>query len=442
MSVTSQNAQNATTEGYTRRDVRLAPLAYSNMGGGVEVRGSRRIMDSFLERRLIGATAAESEGTARQEALGVLDRVLAEMPGGLNASLDDFEAALISLTDRPASAEVRLGVLAAAERLSTSFAQTARELQFAHDDIEGNVAVEIESIAHDLEAIGDLGTRIQQAEIHGNEASDLRDQRTQLVRELSEKLPINTVESDNGGLNVLLGGLSLVSADGQVAKLSTRPDPATGDLQIVRQNAGLDEDITAHVDGGRLGGLLAARDGALADANAALDQLAFDMAAAYNTVHSAGFGSDGVGGRDLFSTTATATGAAAAFVVSTDVGGDPDRLAAATDAALAAGDNRNALALAALADDKTVALGGTESLQGALSRMIGDAGQSVRVAELDAAFAADFADQLQAMRDSVSGVSVDEEMISLSKFQRGYSASLRVVQTADQMLQELINLKR
>ena len=136
------------------------------------------------------------------------------------------------------------------------------------------------------------------------------------------------------------------------------------------------------------------------------------------------------------------TGAAAAFAVSTDIAGDPDRLAAATDPTLAAGDNRNALSLAGLAEDQSVALGGTATFQGALSSMIGDAGQSVRSAGLDASFAADFSNQLQALRDSVSGVSIDEEMISLAKYQRGYSASLRVVQTADQMLQELVNLKR
>ncbi len=443
MSVTSQNAQNAGTEGYTRRDVRLAPIARQLQGGGgVRVRGSRRIMDSILERRLIGSTAAEAEGTARYEALGVLDRVLREMPGGLNASLDDFETALVDLTDRPASPEVRLGVLAAAERLSTSFIQTARELENAKIDIEDNVRAEIDGIGYDLETIAALGTQIQRAEVQGREAPDLRDQRDQLVRELSEKLPITTVQSDDGGLNVLLGGLALVTAEGQVAKLSTRPDPATGDLQIVRRNAGLEEDVTGLVDGGRLGGLIAARDGALADAASALDQLAFDTASAYNAVHSGGFGSDGVSGRDLFTTSATAAGAAAAFAVSTDVSGQPERIAAATDPALAAGDNRNALALTGLAEDSTVALGGTATLQAALGRMIGDAGQSVRAAGLDATFAADFSAQLQSLRDSVSGVSIDEEMINLAKYQRGYSASLRVVQVADQMLQELVNLKR
>jgi len=442
MSVASQNAQNATTEGYTRRDVRLSAIEPPPPGGGgVQVRGSRRIMDSFIERRVLGATAARAEASAREEALGVLDRVLAEVEGGLASSLDDLEVAFTRLTDRPADPAARGEVLAAAERLSTAFAQSAAQLDAAREDIDGRIEAEVEGLSDTLSQIGDLGVRIQRAEISGREASDLRDQRDQLVRELSEVLPVTTLEDDNGGLSVRLGGLSLVTSDGRAAELTVAPDPATGSMRILRETAGVDQDVTALVDGGTLGGLVAARDGALSDTGAALDQLAFDLAAAYNGVHTVGYGQDGASGRALFATTAGADGAAAAFSVSADVAGQPDRLAAALDPAVTAGDNRNALALAAVADSD-VALGGTGTAQQALSSMIGSAGRAVRDARLDAGYADDFAQQLESLRQSVSGVSVDEEMIELSKFQRSYQASLRIVEAADQMLQELVNLKR
>lgn len=443
MSVTSQNVQNSGTDGYTRRDVRFSPVAPPlEGGGGVRMRGSRRIMDQLLERRMLGATSARAEASSREQALSVLDRVLGEVEGGLGSSMDDFEVALAELVGRPGEPATREAVLASVGRLAASFNGASRTLEAARDDVDSQIELEVDGINTSLRAIADLGVAIQRAEIDGKEASDLRDQRDQWVRELADKLPITTVEDDKGGMNVLLGGgIALVSAEGEAAELTTAPDPTTGDMTIQRKLAGLDTDVTGLVESGSLGGMVAARDGAIADAMSALDQLAFDVAGAYNAAHSAGFGMDGVGGRDIFATTATATGAAAALQVSADVAGQPENLAAATDPALGAGDNRNALALSALAD-ADIALGGTATAQEGLGSMIGAAGNAIRSASLDASFTDNAAAQLEAMRASISGVSVDEEMIALERYQRGYQASLRVVQAADSMLQELMNLAR
>ncbi|MFK7988965.1 MAG: flagellar hook-associated protein FlgK [Sandaracinaceae bacterium] len=442
MQVTAQNAQNANTEGYSRRDVRLNPLAPPpDGGGGVQVRGSRRVMDTLLERRVLGATSARAQAEAEVDGLSVLDRVLADVEGGLGPSLDDFEVALTQLAGRPSDSSVRINVLAKAESLSQAFSTASTDLTHAREDLDSRIALEVDEVNGMLGSIADLGVQIQRAEIGGAEASDLRDQRDQQVRELSEKLPISTVEGRDGSMSVLLGGsLALVTSDGQYTPLSATRDATSGDMTITRRTAGQDQDVSRLVDSGSLGGYIAARDGSLADAEAALDQLAFDIAAAYNAAHQSGVGSDGVGGRDLFSTTATPDGAAAAFIVSTDVLDNEAAIGAGADPALP-GDNRNALLLAGVADEDT-SLGGTGTAQEALGSMIAVAGIAIRGAQNEASARADAAAQLTAMRDSVSGVSVDEEMINLSRFQRGYQASLRVVQTADEMLAELMQMKR
>jgi flagellar hook-associated protein 1 FlgK len=254
-------------------------------------------------------------------------------------------------------------------------------------------------------------------------------------------LPITQIDGERGSVSILLdGGTALVRAEGGTSPLGTSTDPTTGLVRVTRNVSGLDEDITARLRGGSIGGLLAARDGALADALSDLDQLAFDVAGAYSAAHSAGFGLDGVAGRRLFEAGATATGAALAFVVSTDVAGQPDRLAAASDPTLVAGDNRNALALTALSSTRFTTSGRTASE--ALSDLVASVGRAVDGADRDATLLESARSQAWSVRESISGVNSDDEMIALTQYQRAYEASLKVVQTADEMLQELLQMKR
>ncbi|MEM6957733.1 MAG: flagellar basal body rod C-terminal domain-containing protein, partial [Myxococcota bacterium] len=158
-----------------------------------------------------------------------------------------------------------------------------------------------------------------------------------------------------------------------------------------------------------------------------------------NTAHSAGFGLDGANGRSLFEVGATAPGAAGRFAVSADVSGQPDRLAAASAATDIPGGNDAALVLTGLAEAN---LAGGSTPTGTFAALVGSAGASLRAAADGADAASAALDQVRALRDNVSGVSTDEEMINLMELQRGYQATLRVIQTADEMLEGIINLKR
>ncbi|MBN8613620.1 MAG: flagellar hook-associated protein FlgK, partial [Deltaproteobacteria bacterium] len=120
--------------------------------------------------------------------------------------------------------------------------------------------------------------------------------------------------------------------------------------------------------------------------------------------------------------------------------GQPDRLAAATDPTLVSGDNRNALALTALSTTRFATGGRTASE--ALSDLVASVGRAIDGADRDEALLSSAQTQAASLRESISGVSSDDEMIALTQYQRAYEASLKVVQTADEMLQELLSMKR
>lgn len=439
--VTGQNISNAATEGYTRRLTDLEPIPLQN-GGGVRANGSTRVQDAYLERRGLGARAQNGEANARVETLQVLDTVFGDEQGSVGNALAAFDTALADFSADPSLRANRQAVLSKADELSRAFSQTSNELTQTRTDANGKIVDSVRQVNQKLTDIGALGAQIVQARINGNEAGDLEDRRDSLVREVAEQMPISVLAEDNGAITMILGGSrTLVAPDGTVNKLIAQTETTSGDVRIYRNTAGQLEDITGLMTTGVIGGTISARDGALADAQNQLDQLASDVATAYNAQHSAGFGLDGTTGRNLFGTPATVAGAAANFSVSSDVAGQPDFLAGATEATNLPSDNRNAIALLGVRD-RAIAMGGTASAQQAFSAMVADAGTAAQGASTQAAQAGAVLGQIDALREAASGVSTDEEMISLMKFQRAYSASLRVIETADQMLQELLNMRR
>jgi len=437
----SQNAANAATEGYTRRIARFDPLGPRPLAG-VRSRGATRVVDPFLERRLLGAGGDRGQAEASLRTLEVLDTAFSDGPGSLADALAELEVAASRLSANPDEPAARTTFLERADDLAQAFRRSAGLLEGARQDANDRIRDGVRDVNEKLEAIASLSKEIARIEAVGDEASDLRDRRDQLVREVAEVVPVNVLEGDDGRIDLMLAGSrALVDRAGQVYALSAVADPATGDVRVTLPDGGASQDVTGLLSGGALGGLVAARDGELADTRQALDQLAFDLAAAYDGVHAAGVGADGGTGRALFAPRAGVAGAAQGLGLSADVDGFPERVAAAIDPAALPGDNRNALALAALAD-QPLAEGGTATFAGALSGLVGSAGAGVRSARTELERATDVAAQVSALRQAVSGVSADEEMIALSQFQRSFQASARIVQVADEMLGEILDLKR
>jgi flagellar hook-associated protein 1 FlgK len=440
--VASNNATNAATEGYTRRMARLEPIpGPPEPGLGARAVGQTRVIDTFVERRLLGARSMAAGAQAGSDLLARLDEVFGDDAGRLTDAFGGFQLALGDLAANPNDRGARTMVLDRAQNLALAFENAAGGIAEARAEANERIEAEVSAVNEKLARIGNLGKEIAKAEVSGHEASDLRDQRDQLLREVADVVPIKVIPQDDGGIHVLLAGsIPLVGPEGNVSPLATERDPTTGDVRITRNAAGSVDDVTARNTSGRIGGLLAARDGALTNARDQLDQLAYDVASAYNAAHGAGVGLDGVGGRSLFTPPTTVAGAAAALRLDPAVAGNPDAVAAGNGGATLPSDNRNALALVALADSK-YALGGNATATEALAALTANAGSAVRTAKDRADQTHAQLDQVQALRESVSGVSTDEEMISLMQYQRAYQATLTVIRTADEMLQDLLRIK-
>mgnify|MGYP003407004184 FL=1 len=438
--VSSQNISNATTPGYSRRVANLEPVPL-DQGGGVRATSTTRVNDQFLERRGLSARAYTGEGEGRVRTLAVLDTVFSDGQGSVGEALDAFDSAMTDVANEPNSTTARQMLLARADSLAQAFHRADEAMSTARSEANGRITTVIKDVNKQLDEIGDLNAQIVAGTNVRQDVGDLQDRRDELIRSVATQMPVTVLAEGNGSVTLMLSGArTLVGSDAQVHHLVTGMDSTSGAVTVQRMTNGQLEDITSYFTTGNIGGTIAARDGALADAQKNLDQLAFDITSAYNTQHAAGVGLDGVTARNFFNPTATAAGAAVGFALSADVAGQPQNIAAAQATTSLPGDNRNALALVGLRD-KLIGLNGTATAQQAFSSMVAGGGAAARSAadQLDHASAS--LSQVEALRDAAAGVSTDEEMMNLMKFQRAYQASLRVIETADSMLSQLLNMR-
>lgn len=435
LDVTGQNVSNAGTAGYTRRVANLETTTTNGAWGSVHVASIGRIFDRFAERRAVAEMGLKGAATSRSASLAEAESILA--PSGVPSIADQmatFYASMSTLAANPGDISTRNQALGDAQSVAQSISGTAAQLSAARTGLLGRAQDVAAEVNQRLGRIADLNRQIATAKGQGENPADLMDQRDAMVRDVGERVGAQAIEQPNGMITLLSSGTALVDGD-RAATLSVAPD-ANGDLAIhVVRPSGATDDITQNVTSGTLGGLREARDVDLANTATALDQLAYDLTSTVNAVHTSGFGLDGATGRPLFKPLAGPTGAARAMAVDPSVLGNPKALAAASSAAGLPGDNSAALALSQLA---TAPLGTASSPAQAFAAVAAGLGTAKQAAEAEVTLRTATLTQATSLRDSASGVSLDEEMVNLTKFQRAFEASTKVLSVVNELLGDLV----
>ena len=256
-----------------------------------------------------------------------------------------------------------------------------------------------------------------------------------MLKELSELVDITAFEDTNGAVSVLTAnGRPLVSAT-ELWQLSTEPN-AFGLQEVVwLDDSGTSVNINNDISGGKLKGWLETRDVVIVDQMSRLDTLAQALTTEVNNLHQLGFALDQTAGEIFFDGTGTATD----IEVNSNIVANLDLIAAALDPLTVPGDNRNAIEIASLQHKLTMSTN-TTTFSDYYSFLVRDVGNEVLKSGSNYAHQSELMAQLDNYRESISGVSLDEEMINLIKFQNAYSAAAKLVTTADEMIQTVIGM--
>ena len=435
MHVTGKNIANANTLGYSRQRTELSstPMAGLSVTAG-SVRAVRAMQ---IQQSLLGASQAAGYESGRVSVLQLAEPGLNDLDGGgVSAAIESFFAAASELAGNPVGIAEREQLLAKAASLGNSIRGAANSITVAQKaaETEAHLAVaEINQITTDIAQLNDSIALSQGTD----SAEELVDQRNLLLEQLSGLTDIQTVAKDDGSVSVFMGsGRALVH--GGTANTMELGGGGDDPLSIAVSTPDGKPVGSPPPPGGRLGGLIAARDETLATAANQLDELAHGLVSAVNAVHEAGFGQDGSTGISMFEPIADVKGAAAAMALSKDIMGKPEKLAASADETMLPGDDANIQALfqlhesGMLADGKTVTEG--------WDKVVATVATALNQATTQAKSQSERLGQFQAMAMSESGVSIAEEMTALTQAERAFEAASRVIQTVNDLYDTVLRM--
>ncbi|VBB42512.1 putative First flagellar hook-filament junction protein FlgK [uncultured Desulfatiglans sp.] len=444
ISVTGHNIANANTPGYSRQRLVLeTEVPQSNnpgqIGRGVKAAEVKRFHDRFIGLQLNDANQALGRWEAQAE---VMNKVETFFNGDqISEAMNQFWNAWDDLANNPGGQAERLVLLAKGQQLADNISRLHGNLSdIRMNDVAVVVDAAVETVNRIAGEIADLNQKILTAEAGGQNANDHRDQRDALVAEISAILDVSSFEDNGGSVALLLADGRPLVEKSLTWDLGIRKDESGLQRIIWEDPSGNELDATDEISGGRLKGLLEGRD-QVSQYLANLDTFAKGLIEEINGLHRTGYGltiDHGSGipctGIDFFS-----GDSASAMVVNEALLEDAGLIAAAADAEGVPGDNRIAVALANLRY-KAVLNESTCTFGDYLNAVVSDLGSAVAQTGANEEHQSSLVSYLKTYRESVSGVSIDEEMIALVQYQHAYAASARLISTVDEMLQTLLTI--
>ncbi len=462
ITVTSHNIANINTPGYTRQRMILEanPPYFANrlkVGMGVKAESVVQYVDQFINRNLHQKTSLLKEYETKASVLAQLETIFNETnEQGLVRAMNEFWNAWQDVTGNPGGFSERTALLAKGEILTRRFQSMAESLHQVKKEMNTNLKLSIQEVNRLVKQIAALNEKIVFAESDQTAANDLRDQRANHIEQLSGLM-------GNIYLTDRHGALTVMNEDGMILVDGNHYWELSLNGSAIYWN-GIASDISQKFQKGKIGAWLDLRDEIIPQYIANLDELAGSLIREVNALHLSGYALSGETGKYFFENLKTApdtpnasdfSGAASYIRLSSDVKGIPSNIAAGGRSG-APGDNENAMRILSIQTDGSIQIRKwdfdrrgaavsntvqTETLDDYYRMLVGEIGVLTDETAENQEFTQALLDHLSALRDSVSGVNLDEEMIELMKVQRAHEAASKLVTIADEMLQSLLEMR-
>lgn len=438
LEITEHNIANASTKGYRRQSAILTTetpnsingadhgIGAGQRGNGVTIDRIDRFNLAFFDGRYRAVSAEAQSWEAQSGILSHLESILAEnSDDGLLPKLDQFWAGWQALSNEPTSTSLRAIVLDDASALATAFNRRATQITQMRSDQNLAVAGNVEEINSLASQIAQLNGNISRVISVGEQPNDLLDKRDLALDRLAELTGAVSSEQKNGEMLVSVGGHVLVMGQ-DTFKLEVRTNPTDTSVVDAYWNDG--QKLTP--PSGELKGTLDVRDRVLVDQLTGLNTMSAGLIAQVNTIHSGGYGLNNATGLNFFNGTD-----ASSITVNSAL--DANSIATSS-AANQAGNNNIALQITALKTVKGMKAG-TATLNDFYNTQITELAVTTKRASDNSYQHGLIVNALGNQRESVVGVSLDEEAANMAKAQKAYQAAARVLTAYDDLLDLVIN---
>ncbi len=410
----SNNISNASTTGYAtetavQTDNPSILTASGWLGTGASVTQITQARDQFLEQQLMNSMSSDSQYKSLSTELTSIQSACSDSgDDGISQALGSFFDSWNTLAQNPTGLSEQSGVYSAAQDLAGAVQSTYNQLNQIATQMPGQIQDTVDQANTLINQIAQLNTSIAKSQTPTCQPNDLIDARYQAMDSLAKLIPVSFSQDPvTGMVNVTTtetttngsGPLTVVS--GATASPITTPSTITG---------------------GQLGGLLQAQTN-LSGYIGQLNDFATTLMGQVNTISE---------GNPPNAACAVFSGADASSITASST-----FLSGQTSTGLSS----CAQAMAALQDNPITFSDGTSATpEEYLSNIQQTVGNDVQQAGNNQSFYDTLQSQLQTQQESVSGVSLDQEMINVIQDQQVYEAAAKVVETVSTLMTSVINM--
>lgn len=435
---TSHNISNANTEGFSRQRVDLkAGLSFTlggvgQLGTGVKMAGIVRLVDDYVSKQIRQENGTFSKFTAKSDVLQQLEIIYNEPSDtSLNFNLGEMFDAWTELSKNPEMTTAKSIVVEKSKTMTDTLSHIANQLQGLKSDTTELIGMNVKKFNSTVESLDSLNKQIFNISVKGQVPNDLLDQRDVLLKDLSSVIDFTSNFDKNGRVEISVesndasGTSKVLSFDGST-NLDMIADASTA---VVTLQGGVG--ITS--EKGEISGYQDALE-EISDQIKELNDFAKTMADAINEAHR----TDAYNG-DFF-TFKDGIVSASNMQVNSEIQTDNNKVNAGKGATPPAGDGSKAMEIAGIRNKNDLGfMKGNNTIEGAYNNMVTNVGISKQQSDNMVANQEVLLDQLVLRRESTSGVSIDEEVTNILKFQSAFEANARVISALSEMLDVLIN---